>query len=506
MANLEYTYTFKGVEYLIYLSAREQTLRIDLENPLEGCYWKNEYESHKLEEIAEKTQSYKKFNVILKMIVMALSKESDSLICELLSYKDLEAIKQKRSGINNTTLNESQSVDPNKINQKYLVITYVSDFEKWNFPLTLNYQNEPDSESLFRTIERLKKNNKSGSGGGGLINLKEIEEVKQENVGLKNKIKLLESQRKFGAVDNDESLRNYTVLKDEYEAYKTQADSKIKLLSKTVEDLKVGFTHSDHSQAENNEKYIKIITELENRLKKAEDILIKERREGQQYIDEKNKDIEKAMKEVNYYKENEKKLNVKIKQLEKELDYQVKRSIYNPNMSRTKNSFKSNMSYNSSVRSETSNASKSSLKKDLLANPYNKFKGLNSKNYSPFRVGSNTKSVTSNKSATKSISSKISYTSNFSKPKSLYSNSSSKQSSKRSLGTNLSHIPKKTITNPIKSTVSKYYQPKTTAKPAAKPVYNKPVSKVLTTTTSTTDNDIQARLGRIQRLLDTAKS
>jgi coiled-coil domain-containing protein 61 len=493
-ANIEYTYNFKGVDYLIYLSANENTLRIDLENQNECQYWRTECDAKKLEEISVKLKSYKPYHVILKMITSALGKETDAVIVELLSYQDLEALKMKRSNNSMNDSTYSEQGREKKMNQKYLIITYMNEFEKLNIPLTMEYLRDPDKDCFSRTIERLRKNKSNVMGGNSFINFKEIEEVKLENVNLKNKIKLLESQRKYGAVDNDESLRNYTNLKDEYETYKTQTESKLKLLTKTIEDFKANFSNSDHSQAENNEKYIKIITELENKLKKAEEILVKERREGQQYIDEKNKDIERVMKENNHFKENEKKLNVKIKQLEKELDFQMKRSVYNTNMSRTKNSFKSNMSYNSSVRSETSNNSKSSLKKDLLANPYNKFKGLNNKGYSPFK---STKSVGSNKSATKSIYSKNSYTSNYSKPKSSYSGSSSKVS--KTYGTTF--IPKKS-NNQVKSTISKYTVPSKTTTVKREPKQTtKPPTKI-----ATTNDDINARLSRIQHLLNTAKS
>jgi coiled-coil domain-containing protein 61 len=533
--NIEYSINFKGTEYILYLSANENSLKINLETANESNYWNGEYDARYLEEITTKIGSYKSFHVILKMLMSALAKESETVMVELLSFRDLEAMRMKRSMNNSNTSLMSESVsnnllDPVKMNKKYLIITYANEFEKVNFPLPLNYLIQPDMQTMLRTIERLRKC--KNANPNNFINNKEIEDIKLENINLKNKIKLLESQRKFGAVDNDESLRNYNNIKEEYEAYKTQAENKIKLLSKTIEDIKANFSSTDHNKAENNEKYIKIITELESRLKKAEEILIKERREGQVYIEEKNKDIEAALKEVNFYKENEKKLNVKIKQLEKELEYQMKRSLYNTGVKMTtKNSFtnksnKSNVSYNSSVRSEVSNNSRSgSLKKDLLANPYNKFKGLNNRNYSPFKFGNTTgtKSYTSNKSS-KSGYSKNSYTSggSISKTKSLYSNTSSKPSyltKKTGAGvTATNFVPNKNKTlpfkaNPVKSTISSKYNKNTTTSKEKAAIKKEPSyrgNNIIKTGSGGTNiltntDDINARLGRIQHLLNTAK-
>jgi len=463
--NIEYNLTFNNIDYILYLSTNDINLTISLEQASETLYWNGIFDARYLEEITNKAGSPKSFEVFIKMLMSGLANESENVLVDLLSYKDLEMMRNKKT--NNTggnNLNESSSMnqDLSIINKKYLIISYTNEFEKVHYPLPISFILQPDITYTLRTIERLKKLNQkissqnpnnnsfslsnrgnitpaSSNINNSIINIKDIEELKNENQNLKNKVKLLESQRKLGAVENDEFLRNYSGIKEEYDSYKDESESKIKLLAKTIEDLKLKINYNidstylndeganDNKKINKIEKLLKTISELEEKLIKADEIVIKERKTAAQYIDDRNREMEKIKKEIFFMKENEKKLKVKINQLEKDLELANKKTNYSVN-SKTK-SVKSNYSYKSSVKtsSSKSNYSKESVN-SKASNPYDKFKGLYNKNYQPFNFFNKNKSkANSIKSGSYAGSSKGSVYSGISGAKSNSSLSNSKK-------------------------------------------------------------------------------
>lgn len=467
--NIEYNLTFNNIDYILYLSSSEINLTISLEQANEPMYWNGIFDARYLEEITNKAGSFKSFEVFIKMLMSGLSKESENVLVDLLSYKDLENMRNKKSN-NSSNVSDSQNTDLSIINKKYLIISYTNEFEKVHFPLPISYLIQPEISYTLRTIERLKKSNQklsanlanfnnnvnnsislSNRGGNNsilstpnnnnnqlsmnnIINIRDLEELRNENQNLKNKIKLLESQRKLGAVENDEFLRNYSGIKEEYDKYKEQSEEKIKLLSKTVEDLKLKINYNiDTNNTENPgdsnnntdknanrmERLLKTIGDLESKLEKAEEIVIKERKNAQQFIDEKNREVDKIKKDIFFMRENEKKLKVKINQLEKDLELANKKTNYSYN-TKTK-SVKSNYSYKSSVKSSSvkSDYSKNSTN-SKASNPYDKFKGLYNKQYQPFNF------FNKNKVGSKSVSKAGSYAG--SSKGSIYSSNSASRS------------------------------------------------------------------------------
>lgn len=502
--NIEYNLNFANVEYILYLSVLNDCLKLNLEQIDESMYWKAEFEAKYIEEITNKAGSYKSFQIFIKMLMSALSKESESVFIDLLSFRDLEQIKMKKmqgnslresfnsnesqmnfnkiNAMNNSNSNSLNDI--NRMNKRYFIISFSNEFEKVHYPLPLQYISTPENEMLIRTIQRMKKNiqtntsnttllKNSGFNLGTTLNFKELDELKTENHKLKNTIKLLESQRKLGAVDNEEVFRIQHSLKEEYEKYKIAAENKIKLLAQTVEELKNKINSTTQSNPKEND-HIVYIKELEAKLEKASEIVVNERKQGQSFIDEKIREIEKLKKEIFSYKEDEKKYKVKINQLEKDLEIANKRNIYemnniknknynsslNSKKSYTTNSVKSNYSNISSKRSET-NSTSSNVKKNLQANPYNKYKGLYNKNYSPFQFFDKNKNKSKNSSVkSKSVKSVKSNSSAISKGSNNFTISSKKAPSNytSNLSNKTKSTTKKSLTNnQVKSYIPKVY-------------------------------------------------
>ena len=98
------------------------------------------------------------------------------------------------------------------------------------------------------------------------INYNEYERLKKENMNLIARIKILESNRPLGAVDNDEIYKKYNELNNEYNEYKVQSDSKIKMLLKSIDDLKEAQFRESKSSFNETSKTKAKIADLEQKL------------------------------------------------------------------------------------------------------------------------------------------------------------------------------------------------------------------------------------------------
>lgn len=75
-----------------------QRLYVEVEEKLSGNIWKGDFQAKYIEDITAKTGVAKKFNVFVKMLIQALKSQSDTVCIDLLTYADLEALKNKRPG------------------------------------------------------------------------------------------------------------------------------------------------------------------------------------------------------------------------------------------------------------------------------------------------------------------------------------------------------------------------------------------------------------------------
>ena len=143
----------------------------------------------------------------------SLNKNSDSVFLDILTYQDLQVLKSRKQGTpsqNTTQIN----------NKRYLILTYVVEFDKVHYPLPLNFNESPDVESLKNTIKRLRSemeemgkiNKIGGSTGNSFFSGQEkdnkenvISSLKLENEYLKAKVKKNEedSYQKKGAAEYD---------------------------------------------------------------------------------------------------------------------------------------------------------------------------------------------------------------------------------------------------------------------------------------------------------------
>ena len=94
------------------------------------------------------------------MLISAFSKESESVFVDLLTYNDLEVLKARKSGSSSSgtvSVNSSLSSNPKSLLKRYVILTYSGEFDRVHFPLPLAHEDVPTTQSLTRTVPRLKR-------------------------------------------------------------------------------------------------------------------------------------------------------------------------------------------------------------------------------------------------------------------------------------------------------------------------------------------------------------
>merc|ERR1712228_16550 len=89
-----------------------------------------------IEEITSKTGNFKTFDKFCRMIYSALESNNSSVFIDLLTYQDLEILKARKatkSGQEPPSLNATQRTK----NKRYLILTYVVEFDRVHYPLAL---------------------------------------------------------------------------------------------------------------------------------------------------------------------------------------------------------------------------------------------------------------------------------------------------------------------------------------------------------------------------------
>jgi len=97
----------------------------------------------------------KKFDVFAKMLCSSFSKDNESVVVDILTPTDLEMIKARKTGPNNTSARSSASLS--SFQKRYVILTYSSEFDRVHYPLALPFEDKPNVPALRRTIARLRR-------------------------------------------------------------------------------------------------------------------------------------------------------------------------------------------------------------------------------------------------------------------------------------------------------------------------------------------------------------
>ncbi len=93
------------------------------------------------------------------MLLSAVKQASDSVFVDLLTYQDLEALKQRKQQQGQQQQQQQQasagrSLAPN--NKRYLILTYAAEFDRVHYPLPLLHEDNPDPQRLRAVISSLR--------------------------------------------------------------------------------------------------------------------------------------------------------------------------------------------------------------------------------------------------------------------------------------------------------------------------------------------------------------
>ena len=95
-----------------------QRLFVEVEEKLTGNMWRGDFQSKYIEDITLKTGVPKKFKEFVRLMTAAFKCENDMIYIDLLTYQDLEALKNKKA---NTSTMSSSAATNNK--KRYFILT-----------------------------------------------------------------------------------------------------------------------------------------------------------------------------------------------------------------------------------------------------------------------------------------------------------------------------------------------------------------------------------------------
>uniref|UniRef100_A0A061QVB8 Coiled-coil domain-containing protein 61 n=1 Tax=Tetraselmis sp. GSL018 TaxID=582737 RepID=A0A061QVB8_9CHLO len=184
--------SFQNVQYIVTVSTVQgENLTIEVECKHDANRWRGDFTSKYIEDITSKTGNFKKYPVFVRMLLSALKQGSDSVFVDLLTYADLEMLKARKEKANGAS---SQRPFPAN-NKRYLILTYAAEFDRVHFPLPLLYEDNPDPETLKKTISALRADVESlqealdrGGAGEDPEKLRELRSLREENAALRSEL------------------------------------------------------------------------------------------------------------------------------------------------------------------------------------------------------------------------------------------------------------------------------------------------------------------------------
>ncbi|XP_077887956.1 centrosomal protein CCDC61 isoform X1 [Ictidomys tridecemlineatus] len=151
---LQVDYVFRGVEHAVRVVVSGQVLELEVEDRMTADQWRGEFDASFIEDLTHKTGNFKQFNIFCNMLESALTQSSESVTLDLLTYTDLESLRNRKLGGRPSTL----APRSNQLNSKrYLILIYSVEFDRIHYPLPLPYQGKPDPVVLQGIIRSLKE-------------------------------------------------------------------------------------------------------------------------------------------------------------------------------------------------------------------------------------------------------------------------------------------------------------------------------------------------------------
>lgn len=85
------------INYIVKLRDSSCALIVNLTRPDNGEAWEGQFNEDIIENLTKKTGNMKTFKVFCKMLVSALEQSSDSVMLDVLTARDLELLKERKT-------------------------------------------------------------------------------------------------------------------------------------------------------------------------------------------------------------------------------------------------------------------------------------------------------------------------------------------------------------------------------------------------------------------------
>ncbi|XP_039180960.1 centrosomal protein CCDC61 isoform X1 [Crotalus tigris] len=152
---LQVDYVFRGAEHVVRMTTERNLLEVEVEDRLTTDQWRGEFDAPFIEDLTHKTGNFKQFGIFCSMLESALAQSSESVTLDLLTYADLEALRNRKMGVGARHPSASKVSPLNA--KRYLILIYSVEFDRIHYPLPLPYIGKPDPVILQKEIRELKE-------------------------------------------------------------------------------------------------------------------------------------------------------------------------------------------------------------------------------------------------------------------------------------------------------------------------------------------------------------
>ncbi|CAL1573726.1 unnamed protein product [Knipowitschia caucasica] len=145
---------FRGVEFAVKMEVDNGLLIVEISDSTTADQWRGEFDPAYIEDLTRKTGNFKQFPIFCSMLESAVMRSSDSVTLDLLTYADLELLRNRKAGTSSRPRANQQSSALTA--KRYLILIYTVEFDRIHYPLPLPYIGKPDPAALQKEIRVLR--------------------------------------------------------------------------------------------------------------------------------------------------------------------------------------------------------------------------------------------------------------------------------------------------------------------------------------------------------------
>ncbi|XP_068187275.1 centrosomal protein CCDC61 isoform X2 [Antennarius striatus] len=145
---------FRGVEFSVRIEVDKGMLIVEISDSTTADHWRADFNPAYIEDLTRKTGNFKQFPIFCSMLESAVRKTSDSVTLDLLTYADLELLRNRKAGVLSRPYNHQQASALTA--KRYLILIYTVEFDRIHYPLPLPYVGKPDPAALQKEVRALR--------------------------------------------------------------------------------------------------------------------------------------------------------------------------------------------------------------------------------------------------------------------------------------------------------------------------------------------------------------